>query len=426
VAVDATGTVYVADGLTSRVRKITTDGVVSTLVDATSASGPFDFTANGLAADAAGNLYVSSGENDKLLKLSPGGALSTLAGSSGANGGRVNGSGAAAQFLLPTGIVADGSGKLVIVDSGNDSLRQIALSSGAVTTLAGTGPTTAVLFYLPGVIAGVGTNALDGYSSGTGSGDGIGNAAAFSYPLGIASDGGGNFFVADANNATVRQVTAAGVVTTFAGEAGTMGHADGTGAQARFSAPAAIARDAAGVLYVSDYNAHVVRRIAPGGVVTTLAGTSGVAGAADGIGAAATFRYPTGIAVDAAGNVLVVDTGNATVRRITAAGVVSTLAGSAGLKGSSDGRGAAARFATPTGIAIDAAGNLFVADSGNHTVRKLTPAGAVSTVVGVAGRAAFVPGPLPGGLREPAGLAWSDGVLYVSGLNGVVAVSGMG
>ena len=186
------------------------------------------------------------------------------------------------------------------------------------------------------------------------------------------------------------------------------GSADGTGSAAKFNNPEGIAADGAGNLYVAERASSTIRKVTLLGVVTTLAGAAGVCGSADGLATAAQFCQPQDIAVDKLGNLYVADTANSTVRKITATGVVSTLAGRAGECGSTDGSGAAARFCLESGIAVDKAGNLFVADTGNSTVRKITAAGVVSTVAGVAGNSGNVLGPLPGGLSSPLGITVID------------------
>ena len=177
-----------------------------------------------------------------------------------------------------------------------------------------------------------------------GSADGTGSAARFNDPDGVAVDGAGNVYVADTFNDTIRKITPAGVVTTLAGSPGQVGSADGTGSAARFNDPEGVAVDAAGNVYVADTRNDTIRKITPAGVVTTLAGSPGQAGSADGTGSAARFDFPNGVAVDGAGNVYVADAGNDTIRKITPAGVVTTLAGTAGQSGSADGTGSAARF----------------------------------------------------------------------------------
>jgi sugar lactone lactonase YvrE len=301
------------------------------------------------------------------------------------------------------GIATDNAGNVYVADSSSSTIRKIT-PAGAVTTLAGT--------------AGV-----------TGSTDATGAAASFFLPGGVATDDAGNVYVADSGNRTIRKITPAGVVTTFAGTAGVMGSTNATGAAASFNFPLDVATDSAGNVYVVDPPNQTIRKITPTGAVTTLAG-SGFQGSTDATGAAARFFFPQGIATDSAGNVYVGDTINETIRKITPAGVVTTLAGMAadvvetpGIAGSTDAIGSAARFNSPTGLAVDSAGNVYVADTGNHTIRKITPAGAVSTVVGVAGQAGFTPGALPGLLNGPGRVAVSGTSLYIeSFLNGVAVV----
>src|SRR5204862_862086 len=155
-----------------------------------------------------------------------------------------------------------------------------------------------------------------------GSANGAGGVARFNNPFGVAADHAGNVFVSDSYNSTIRKVTSDGVVTTFAGSAGEPGNADGTGSAARFYYPSGIAVDSQGNLYVADYDDSTVRKITSAGEVTTLAGSAGVLGSADGDGAAAQFEFPNGIAVDKAGNLFVADSGNSTVRKVTSAGGV--------------------------------------------------------------------------------------------------------
>jgi sugar lactone lactonase YvrE len=200
--------------------------------------------------------------------------------------------------------------------------------------------------------------------------DGTGNEARFESPAGVAFDPEGNLYVADAANNTIRRVTRAGVVTTFAGSAGVVGISDGDGADARFNSPSGVAVDSDGNIYVADTSNHTIRKLTPAGTVTTLAGSPGGMGSTDGVGGAARFNNPLGVAVDPAGNVYVADEGNHAVRKITPAGDVSTLvSGGAGLMG-------------PAGIAVDGATNLYVVETGSHTIRKITPAGGVTILAG--------------------------------------------
>jgi sugar lactone lactonase YvrE len=214
--------------------------------------------------------------------------------------------------------------------------------------------------------------------------------ARFNRPLGVAVDTNGTLYVADSYNFTIRKITRSGVVTTLAGSPGMAGSADGVGAAARFTFPQGVAVDTAGNVYVVDANA--IRKVSASGAVTTLAGTTSVKGNADGSGANAQFNQPWGIAVDKDGNLYVADTENYLIRKITQAGLVTTLAGTRGMRGSADGTGVAATFIGPRGIAIDAAGNLYVSDwfgppapmipEGSTFIRKIAANGAVSTMAG--------------------------------------------
>lgn len=214
--------------------------------------------------------------------------------------------------------------------------------------------------------------------------------ARFHQPIGIAVDASGNLYVADSMNNTIRKITPSGVVTTLAGSAGASGSADGLGAQARFSFLKGVAVDGAANVYAVDNNA--IRKITPAGVVTTVAGAQGETGDADGPGASARFARPWGVAADAAGNVYVADTGNFLVRKISPAGIVSTHAGTRGMRGTANGALATSTFLGPMGIAIDTGGNLYLTDwfgppapnipEGSTFIRRLGADGTVSTMAG--------------------------------------------
>jgi probable HAF family extracellular repeat protein len=237
----------------------------------------------------------------------------------------------------------------------------------------------------PTPAGGFNVTTLAGLAGSAGSANGTGSAARFNGPYGVAVDTTGNVYVADINNSTIRKITPAGAVSTLAGLAGSPGSTDGTGSAARFNGPSGVAVDTTGNVYVADSYNHTIRKITPAGAVSTLAGLAGSSGSVNGTGSAARFYRPEGVAVDTTGNVYVADTINDTIRKITPAGVVSTLAGLAGSIGSVDGTGSAARFGQPYGVAVDTTGNVYVADTINHTIRKITPAGAVSTLAGLAG-----------------------------------------
>ncbi|MCX7804926.1 MAG: PKD domain-containing protein [Planctomycetota bacterium] len=246
--------------------------------------------------------------------------------------------------------------------------------------------------------------------------DGIGCAARFNAPQGLAVDPSGNIYVADADNNTIRMMNAAGQVITVAGRAGFAGSTNGTRGAARFNSPRSVALDSSGNIYVADTYNNTIRKITPAGVVTTLAGQAGTPGSDDGTGSAARFNVPSGVAVDSGGNVYVADTGNHTVRKITPAGVVTTLAGQAGAPGSDDGTGSAARFNLPSGMVVDATGNVYVADESNHTIRKIAPNAAVTTPAGHAGEPGSVDGTgINTRFNFPAGMVVdASGTIYVA------------
>jgi sugar lactone lactonase YvrE len=183
-------------------------------------------------------------------------------------------------------------------------------------------------------------------------------------------DTAGNLYVADTLNHTIRKVTPAGLVSTFAGAAGTSGSVDDVGTTARFYGPQGLALSSPGILYVADANNSTIRRITVSTrSVVTWAGLAGATGSADGPGSIAQFFYPCGITADSNGDLFVADTDNHTIRMITSLGEVTTVAGRAGTSGSTDGVGSAALFNHPTGLAVDSTGSLYVADTDNDTIR---------------------------------------------------------
>ena len=303
---------------------------------------------SGVAVDAAGNIFVADYGNNLIRKIAPGGIVTTFAGSG--NAGYIDGTGTLASFTQPTGIAIDASGNLFIADAGDNLIREIS-PAAAVTTIAG--------------------------SDSTGSVNAAGTASSFFDPMGVAVDAHDNIYVADAGNNMIRLISQGGNVTTFAGTLNT-----GTSTVlSPFNNPTGVAVDAGGNVFVANFLYSTIMKISPGGVVSTYAGIDTLKGSANGPAASATFYYPNSVAVDAAGNVYVSDGVNNLIRKISPDGTVSTLAGS-GLAGSVDGTGTAASFNYPAGLTVDAGGNVYVADSNNNLIRKITPAGVVSTVAG--------------------------------------------
>ncbi len=347
------------------------------------------------AYDGAGNGAYSSTvtvTTAQIANIAAPLTISTLAGAA-LTYGSVNATGSAARFDYPAGIAADNGGNVYIADTDNNTIRKIVVSTAAVTTLAGSAGS-------PGAI------------------DATGNAARFDNPSGVAVNSSGNIYVADTMNHTLRRVTAAGAVSTLAGQAGVSGSANGTGTAALFFGLQGLAIDSGGNLYVADTNNHVIRKVVSStGAVTTVAGLAGNSGSADGLGSQARFSYPSGVAVDGAGNLYVADTENHTIRQILPSGMVNTVAGLAGYSGCADGTGSAARFDSPSDLAVDSSGSVYVADTDNFTVRKVVPStGAVTTLAGLAGTSGSADG-AGSAVRffHPAGIAVdSSHNLYVA------------
>ena len=323
----------------------------------------YQWRKNGVAV-AAGSAFLS---------------VTTVAGSAGTQGD-LDGAGTSALFGGMQRMAVDVAGNVYMPDAYSNTIRKMT-PAGVVSTVAG----------------------LSGIS---GSVDGVGIAARFNGPTGIAVDKSGNLYVADNANHIVRKITSGGSVTTIAGSAGLSGSVNGTGAVARFNRPTGLAVDGAGNVYVADELNHAIRKITPAGAVTTLAGSLGAVGAADGVGTVARFSFPNDVGLDKAGNLYVADNRNHAVRKVSGNGVVSTFAGALGVSGSVDGTGRAARFNRPSGISVDGSGVVYVADLSNQVVRKITAAGVVSTYAGKAGERGSLDGAATAALfSSPVGVA---------------------
>lgn len=396
LTIDKNGNLFVEDvgtldgvNPTNTIYKIATTGITATLAQVSS-----EEEITGLAVDRFGNVYTTDKYTNTVSKITPSGVVSTLAGAGANQAGSADGTGVAATFSNPIGIATDRVGNVYVVDTGNNIIRKIS-SAGVVVTLA------------------------------------KGASAGFANPYGAATDSAGNLYIADAASNTIRQInTLDGTVSTYAGVAGPKGGFldSNSKSTATFNSPVGVAIDSAGNMYVADAGNNAIRLITPDGKVSTYAG--GQSGYDDGIGTAARFNSPIGIAVDGAGNVFVSDTGNHTIRMILPSQQVITIAGLPQHIGSADGtmQNADSRFSYPNGLTTDNVGNVYVADNGNSTIRKIARDGTtvrVSTVVGSAGIASFAPGPLPGLLTSPVGVAISGTSLYITMSNGVAVVQNL-
>jgi kumamolisin len=326
------------------------------LVNATGTAAEFSYP-SGVTLDNSGNLYIADFDNNVIREVTPSGVVTTPYGSTRGRAGTTNGTENSARFNGPNSIAADNVNKLLYVaDTNNNLIRKITTSTQAVSTFASgfTGPN--------GVIN-------------------------FNSPNGVAVDSSGNVYVADTNNEAIEKITPAGVVSVIAGTVGTAGYINGDGVtQALFNTPLSLAVDASGNVYVADFGNNIVRMITPAGVVSTYAGQAGIASHADGPALQAIFNAPTGVAVDSSGNVYVTDAlvppigstaaGNDLIRRITPAGVVSTIAGQAGVTGSTNGTGTAAQFYSVQAAVVNGnsgqstSGYIYFADTYNQLIRQ--------------------------------------------------------
>jgi sugar lactone lactonase YvrE len=284
---------------------------------------------------------VSDAFDNKIRKITSSAVVTTLAGSG--KQATVDGLGVAASFNYPFDLAVSANGEIYTVDYTNSNVRKIT-PEGLVSTFAGTGSSGAI--------------------------DGIGTAASFYKPQGIAVDSSGIIYIADSLNNKIRKITSDGSVTTFAGSNSVSGSVDGIATAASFSTPVGITVDKKGNIYVADVYLRKIRKITSVGLVTTIAG-SGTSGFNDGLAITASFRGPGGLTADDNGNIYVADTYNSRIRKINSEGVVTTIAG-AGSEGFADGSGISAMFYYPQGIVLDSKGNIFIADSGNSRIRRIT------------------------------------------------------
>lgn len=320
---------YVAITLAGNGGALSADGV------GTSAGFNYPY---GLTVDNLGNIYVADFCGHRIRKVSPSGVVTTLVGNGVA--GYVEGQGTAASFNNPHDVAVDAQGNVYAVLYGNHRIAKIT-PSGSMTVLAGNGVATFA--------------------------DGTGTAASFWSPTGITIDQQGTLYVVDRSNQRIRKISPSGVTTTLAGN-GVAGYTNGVGTAASFYSPSDVAVDLQGNVYVAEWQNHCVRKITPGGVVSTLAGGAG-SGYADGSGSAAKFNTPYGINIDTQGNLYVAEWFNHCIRRVTPSGVVTTLLGN-GTSGFAEGTGVLARFSSPVGIAVDEQGILYVGDQSNQRIRK--------------------------------------------------------
>ncbi len=377
VAVDTAGNLYIADTGNNRVRKVV-NGTITTIAGnanpgysgdggpsaSASLDGPF-----GVAIDSTGNLYIADTSNSRVRRVFAG-TIATIAGNGNYRFSGDGGPATSASLNLPSGVVNDSAGNLYIADSLNNRVRK---SSGrTINTVAGSGPSCSVSSAL-----------FCGGFSGDG---GSAQSASVSLPIGVAVDSAGDFFIADSSNNRIRKVSN-GTITTVAGsgavgfDSGGFSGDGGPATRALLSDPAQVAVDAAGNLYIADLGNSRIRKVS-GGIITTVAGNQFQGFSGDGGPAtSASLNLPSGVAVDAAGNLYIADTDNQRIRKVSG-GIITTVAGN-GLRGFSGDGGPAtsASLNSPTAVAVDSAGNLFITDLFNNRIRVVSN-GTITTIAG--------------------------------------------
>jgi len=390
---DAAGNFYFSEGQGFRISKLDTSGNLTTFagkagvagyIDGAAADARFGFLA-GMIMDSTGNVWVVDRDNQCVRKITPQGQVSTFAGGLGIYGYK-DGLGRDAKFFNPIGIASDASGCLYITEASNHIIRKIT-PSAEVTTLAGkVASFKNTLIYCP-----VDPTVEVGSPGHTGCEDGPGYNATFNRPQGICVGKDGTIYIADTDNHVIRKISASGTVTTLAGKSSSA--INGLGKAASMGSFYGVAIDSKGNTYFADSNNHAIRKVSSEGFVTSVAGQPGAPGIADGVGANAQFDSPRAIAIDSADNLYVCDYSNFTIRMITPAGIVSTFAGKPRSFGYQDGTGGDVRFGELEGIAVDKNGNVYASDAGNSLIRKITPAGLVSTYAGVVRKTGYKNGP---------------------------------
>ncbi|MFZ4797625.1 MAG: T9SS type A sorting domain-containing protein [Bacteroidia bacterium] len=375
-AVDDSGNIYIIDQYKHRIRKVTAStGIVSTVAgnglqgyagDGSAATSANLYVPTGIAIDDSGNIYISDSYNHRIRKVTAStGVISTVAGN-GAQGSGGDGSAAtSANLSRPSGVAVDGSGNIYIADRLNNKIRKVNASTGIISTVAGNG------------------------AQGSGGDGNVATSANLYFPTDVAVDSAGNIYIADANNNKIRKVNAStGIINTLAGNGTQSYGGDGfTATSASLYNPTGVAIDGAGNIYIADETNHRIRKVtASTGIISTVAGNGTAAyGGDDSAATSANLYFPSGVTVDSSGNIYIADANNNRIRKVTTStGIISTVVGNG--RGAYGGDGSIATLANlynPTGVSVDGLGNIYIADYGNHTIRKVTiSTGIISTVAG--------------------------------------------
>ena len=371
VAVDGVGNLYIADTGNHRIRKVDSTGVITTI------EWKRLETPEAVAVDGVGNLYIADTDNHRIRRVDSTGTITTIAGTGESGDGGDGGPAIQATLYYPRGVAVDSTGNLYIADTRNNRIRKVD-STGTITTIAGTG---------------------------FGGDGGPANQASISSPGGVAVDGGGNLYIADSTNHRIRKVDSTGTITTIVGTGGGGDSGDGGPAgQAKLYYPRGVAVDSGGNLYIADAGNNRIRKVDSTGTITTIAGTGdGGFDGDEGPANQAWLSGPGGVAVDGGGNLYIADTGNNRIRKVDSTGTITTIVGT-GDRGFGEDGGPAVQawLDTPLGVAVDSGGNLHIADTTNNRIRKVDSTGTITTIVGTGDRGF-------GGDGHPAHQAWLSG-----------------
>jgi trimeric autotransporter adhesin len=428
IAVDGKGNLYIADTWNHRIRKVNKAGIITTVAgdgeEGYSGDGGLAASARirfpgGLAMDSANNLYIADNGNNRIRRVDSSGTITTVAGNAANHKLGDDEQAEAAMLKEPTGLAIDHSGNLYIADCDNNRIRKVN-PTGIITTVAGNGtfgykgdggPATSALLNIPsrvaldstgnlyvvdsqnyrirkinpnGEITTIAGNGTSGYN-----GDGgPATLAQFGWPTSVAVDSAGNLYIADAINNLIRKVTSFGEITTIAGNRGALSTRASLNSMATrmlISSPRDVAVDSSGNVYIVGGFDHCIFKVTPDGGITVFAGQLGKAGyKGDGSTAdLAQLNYPSSITMDSAGNLFISDTGNSRIRKVSAKGVITTVAGNGNKGYAGDGdKAISALLSDPRAIAADTVGNLYIADYGNHCIRKVDSSGIITTVAG--------------------------------------------
>ena len=428
VAVDTSGNVYIADTNNSEVEKVTPGGTLSVIAGTGTSGAPTPgpatssklFKPLGIAVDSSGNVYIADTDNNEVEEVTSGGTLSIIAGT-GASGAPTPGPATSSKLFDPSGVAVDSSGNVYIADRGNQRTEQVT-SGGTLSVIAGTGAvgaptagtaTSSKLFDPSGVavdssgnvyVADETAGVVGKVSSGTMSivaglvdfgppTAGAATSSELAAPGGVAVDSSGNFYIADTDNNVVVKVTAGGTLSVIAGTGTSGAPTPGPATSSNLASPSGVAVDSSGNLYIADTNNNEIEKVTPGGTLSVIAGTGATGAPTPGPATSSKLDKPAAVAVDGSGNVYIADNDNNEIEKVTPGGTLSIIAGTGTESTPTPGPATSSDLDNPLGIAVDSSGNVYIADTDNNVVEKVTPGGTLSIIAGTGTNGTLDPRP---------------------------------